>query len=73
MARYKIRASTKAGPVSFDDPLTLDQALKKAAELRDAQFQHITLLNTQTGVEIADLEELLRGSGHLMGIDPRRS
>jgi hypothetical protein len=61
MARYIIRAVSQAGPVSFQVPLTLDAALRRAAELRDAHFQHITLINTITGVEITDLEELIRG------------
>ncbi|HEX8444400.1 MAG TPA: hypothetical protein VF631_12225 [Allosphingosinicella sp.] len=61
MARYVIRAINQSGPVSFQDPLTLDAALRKAAELRDAHFQHITLVNTMTGLEITDLEDLIRG------------
>jgi hypothetical protein len=61
MARYVIRATSRDGPVSFQDPLTLDAALRKAAELRDGNFQHITLINTMTGLEITDLENLIRG------------
>ena len=67
MARYIIRATSQGGPVSFQVPLTLDAALRKAAELRDAHFQHITLVNTMTGLEITDLEELIRG------LDPPRA
>ena len=58
MARYLVRAKSDAGIVDFQDPLTLQEALEKAAELRDAQFHHITLVNTRTGIEITDLEEL---------------
>lgn len=60
MARYTIRANNHDGPVSFPEPLTLEAALHKAAELRDVHYQRITLVNTDTGVEITDLEELVR-------------
>jgi hypothetical protein len=60
VARYTIRASNDGGPAAFQEPLTLEAALRKAAELRDAHFQRITLVNTETGVEITDLEELVR-------------
>lgn len=60
MARYTIRANNHDGPASFKEPLTLEAALRKAAELRDAHYQRITLVNTDTGVEITDLEELVR-------------
>lgn len=62
MARYTIRARQNGGPVNFSEPLTIEAALRKAAELRDARYQHITLVNTDTGVEITDLEELVRGT-----------
>lgn len=58
--RYLIRATGEAGPIKFRRPLTIDAALKKAAELKEAHFQQITLTNTETGVEITDLEELVR-------------
>ena len=61
MARYIIQARSHAGPVEFQEPLTLDAALAKAVELRHAHFQHITLVNTRTGLQITDLEELVRG------------
>ncbi len=48
--------------VELDKPLTLERALKKTAELRDAQFEHITIVNTLTGTAITDLEELI-GTG----------
>lgn len=60
MARYIIRASSAGGPIESSEPLTLEVALEKAAELRDAHFQHITLINTRTGVAVTDLEELIR-------------
>ena len=61
--RYIIRATGEAGPVEFRKPLTITAALSKAAELKAAHFQRITLINTHTGVEITDLEELMRGTG----------
>ena len=61
MARYVIHARSHAGRVDFAEPLTIAAALEKAAELRKADFRHITLVNTQTGVEITDLEELTGG------------
>ena len=59
MARYIIRATGAAGPVEFRERLTIDQALDKALELRDAHFSHITLFNILNGVEITDLEALV--------------
>ena len=62
MARYIVRASGAAGPVEFRERLTIDQALEKARELRDAHFSHITILNVLNGVEITDLEALMAGT-----------
>ena len=59
MARYIVRATGAAGPVEFQERLTIEAALVKARELRDAHFSHITILNVLTGVEIHDLEALL--------------
>ena len=58
MARYVIRASNEHGPVEFQERLTIEQALAKVEELRDAHFKHITLYDVLTGVEITDLEAL---------------
>lgn len=63
MARYILRARGEAGPVEFQKRLTIDQALDKARELRDAHFTHITIFNVLTGVEITDLEALM-GAGN---------
>jgi hypothetical protein len=60
MARYTVKASSHGENVAFENQ-TLAAALRKAAELRDAHFQHITLVNTMTGLEITDLEALVRG------------
>jgi hypothetical protein len=49
-----------SGPVEFQERLTIDQALAKAKELRDAHFSHITILNMLTGIEITDVEALLQ-------------
>ena len=59
MARYTMRATNNAGVVEFLERLTLEAALERAQELRDAQFQHITLINHVTGVEITDLDALI--------------
>jgi len=59
LARYVLRATGEAGPVEFQKQLTIEQALAKAAELRDAHFSHITICNVRTRVEITDLEALL--------------
>lgn len=59
MARYVLRARGAAGPVEFQERLTIDQALAKAQELRDAHFEHITIFNVLTGIEITDVEALL--------------
>ena len=59
MARYIIRATGVAGPVEFQERLTIDQALEKARELRDAHFSGITIFNVLTGIEITDVEALL--------------
>lgn len=59
MARYVLRATGVSGPVEFQERLTIEAALEKARELRDAHFAHITMINVLTGVEIADVEALL--------------
>ena len=59
VARYIVRATGVSGPVEFQEPLTIEAALAKAEELREAHFNHITILNVRTGVEIADVEALL--------------
>jgi len=63
LARYILRASGSAGPVEFQERLTIDAALAKAQELRDAHFNHITIFNVLTGVEITDIEALLVAQG----------
>lgn len=60
LARYIVRAADASGPVEFLERLTIDQALDKAKKLRDAHFQHITIVNMLTGVEITDLEALMQ-------------
>lgn len=59
MARYVLRAQGAAGPVDFQERLTIEAALAKAQELRDAHFNHITIVNVLTGIEITDLEALI--------------
>ena len=61
VARYTIKAANEGGELNLLDPLTIDEALRKAVELRDRGYRHISLRNSQTGVEVADLEELMRG------------
>ena len=61
MARYIVRARGASGPVEFQERHTIDQALDKARELRDAHFSHITIFNVLSGVEITDLEALMDG------------
>jgi hypothetical protein len=67
LARYIVRATGAAGPVEVQERLTIEAALTKAQELRDAHFSHITILNVLTGIEINDVESLLEskaGEGH---------
>jgi len=59
LARYILRATGASGPVEFQERLTIDEALKKARELRNAHFSHITIFNVLNGVEITDVEALL--------------
>lgn len=61
MARYTIKATNEEGELNLLDPLTIDHALRRAVELRDSGFRHIVLRNTETGAEVTDLEELMRG------------
>ena len=61
MARYIVRAKGAAGPIEFQQRLTIEDALAKARELRDAHFSHITIFNVLTGLEITDLEALMGG------------
>jgi hypothetical protein len=60
MARYTIRARNGAGMVDFQERLTIEAALNKVESLRDAHFEHITLINQSTGLEISDLEALIQ-------------
>ena len=64
MARYIVRATGASGPVEFQERLTIEAALKKAEELRDAHFTHITIFNVLSGVEIKDVEVLLESRGN---------
>jgi len=59
LPRYILRARGAAGPVEFQERLTIDAALVKAQELYDAHFTQITIFNVRTGVEITDVEALL--------------
>ena len=63
MARYVLRAKSATDPVEFQRRLTIDLALQKTRELKEAHFTHITILNVLTGVEITDLEELMAAQG----------
>ncbi len=60
MGRYTVSAASSAGPLSLLEPLTFRDALLKAVELRDSGFESITLINVESGAEIADLEDLMR-------------
>jgi len=59
LARYILRATGAAGPVEFQERLTIEAALAKAQGLREARFSHITIHNVLTGIEITDVEALL--------------
>lgn len=59
MARYMLRAQGASGPVEFRERLTIDEALVKVQMLRKARFNHVTLINVMTGVEIKDVETLI--------------
>jgi hypothetical protein len=72
MARYVIRAANEGGPVEFNDRLTIDAALQRVQELEDAHFRHITITNVLTGVEITDVEALIRGQDGAPNSDPER-
>ena len=61
MARYILRARSAAGPVEFQERLTIDEALTKVQKLRKAHFSHVTIINVMTGVEIGDVEALIPG------------
>ena len=63
LARYVLRAKSATDPVEFQRRLTIDLALQKTRELKEAHFTHITILNVLTGVEITDLEELMAAQG----------
>ncbi len=71
MARYVLRATGAAGPVEFQDRLTIEAALVKAKELRAAHFSHITILNVLSGTEITDLEAILVGQENDTGSSPQ--
>ena len=75
LARYSLRANGAAGPVDFQERLTIEAALIKAQELRDAHFSHFTIFNVLTGVEITDVEALLatqeKGAGNGIYFRPK--
>ena len=50
--------------MEFQQRLTIEKALEKAQDLRDAHFNHITIINVLTGVEITDVEALLISQGN---------
>ena len=50
--------------MEFQQRLTIEKALEKAQDLRDAHFNHITIINVLTGVEISDVEALLISQGN---------
>lgn len=50
--------------MEFQQRLTIEKALEKAQDLRDAHFNHITIINVLTGVEITDVEALLISRGN---------
>jgi hypothetical protein len=54
-----LRAKGASGPVEFQERLTLEEALAKVQELREAHFSHITIFNVLTGIEITDVEALI--------------
>jgi hypothetical protein len=64
MARYILRARGAAGPVEFQERLTIDEALGKVQELQKAHFSHVTIINVVTGVEIRDVEALIAAAEH---------
>ena len=54
--------------MEFQERLTIEAALVKAQELRDAHFSHITIFNVLNGVEITDVESLTsQGNGDERG------
>ena len=59
MARYILRARGAAGPIEFQERMTIEAALAKAQELRARHFTQITILNVLSGVEITNVETLL--------------
>lgn len=61
LARYILRAkSTSGDSIEFMDRLTIEQALDRVRELQAADFSHIAIINTATGLEISDVEALLQ-------------
>ena len=64
MARYTLRARGAAGPVEFQEHLTIGEALAKVQKLRKAHFSHVTIINVMTGVEIRDVDALIMGAEH---------
>jgi hypothetical protein len=60
LARYILRAKSALGDsIEFMERLTIEQALDRVRELQAAHFSHITIINTDTGLEISDVEALL--------------
>ena len=58
MAHYTIKAWSNDGPLRLSEPLIRNAALRKARELRERGFTHISLIDPETGSE-TDLDEFL--------------
>ena len=59
MAHYTVKAWSNEGPLRLSEPMTAQRALRKATELRERGFTHITISNVESGVEI-ELDHFIR-------------
>jgi hypothetical protein len=62
MALYTVHVSDPSTSTSRGDSLNAVRAYYKVRQLRDQGFKCITLINVDTGVEITDVDSLVRDS-----------
>ena len=62
MARYTVHLSDPATSAAPGGSLNAVTAYYKVRELRDQGFKCITLINVDTGVEVTDVDSLVRDS-----------
>lgn len=59
MTQYSIEATSPAGNLTIEEPLTAVEAYQKASEMRAHGFHGITLTDVATGHRTPNVEKLI--------------